>query len=153
MISELLASVDDIQTHLPEDKLDVSSNNAEEPINRYEIDAERLIKGYLSGVYNPPTLAVWVSPATTPDFIRSIAGRFIAAFYYALRYSEDIEHENSYGQGLYNEAMSMLECVRIGDVILPDPPTPIQGTMFGEQFFQPNSTSTPPKFSMDNVFG
>lgn len=154
-VEELLASVDDINTHLPTDKLDASSGDGVvvSAINLFEIDTSRLIKGYLSGVYTPTTLASWADPASTPEYIRSIAGRFIAAFYYAQRYSEDLDHDSNYAQGVYLEAMGMLDCVRIGEVILPVDQAPAAGTQFSEDFFLPNSHSTPPKFSMDTVFG
>lgn len=151
----ILASIDDINTHLPVDKLDASAAGADvvAAINLFEIDVNRLIKGYLSGVFNPTTLASWADPATTPQWIRQIAGRLIASFWYASRYSEDIPTESPYAQTLYTEAMSMLECVRTGEVIIPIAEAPLPNTIFSEAFFQPNSQSTPPKFSMDTVFG
>lgn len=154
-VTEILASLSDINTHLPVDKLDAESVDelTVSSIDLFEIDVDRLIRGYLSGVYTPATLAVWDSPANTPDYIRSIAGRLIASFWYAQRYSEDIESENHFAQGLYIEGMGMLDCVRTGEVILPTDVTPNAGTQFSEDFFQPNSKSTPPKFSMDTVFG
>lgn len=150
----ILASIDDINTHLPTDKLDAGSNVPviDNAISLHSIDVSRLILGYLSGVYTPTTLASWSSPGATPDYLRAIAGRLIAAFLYAQRYSEDIEGENKYAQSLYTEAMSMLEQVRFGEVILPTP-IPEAGTQFSEAFFAPNTQSTPPKFSMDTVFG
>jgi hypothetical protein len=151
-MTDILCDDQDISTHLPVDKLDPTSSELQPVVQLYQVDVERLIKGYLSGVYAPTTLAVWTGPSATPPWIRAIAARLIASFVYSNRYSEDLEHPNNYAQQLYTEAMDMLECVRIGDVILPTP-TPAQGTMFSEDFFQPNTQSTPPKFSMDNVFG
>ena len=129
-LNEILASADDINTHLPTDKLDVTDDAATAAVNLFEIDVDRLIKGTLSGVFAPTTLASWISPATTPQWIRGAAGRLIAGFYYAQRYSEDLASESSYAQGLYNEGMCMLEQVRNGDVILPISEAPAAETIF-----------------------
>jgi hypothetical protein len=149
-VTAILASVDDINTFLPTDKLDASSAGAEAAINLLEIEVARLITGCLSGVFTPTVLASWDTPDDTPDYIRSIAGRLIAAMWYAQRYSEDLETPSNFAQNLYNIAMGMIQCVRIGEVIIPNI---ITETMFTDDFFLPNANSTPPKFSMDIVFG
>jgi hypothetical protein len=149
-ITPILASVDDINTFLPTDKLDASSDGAEAAINLLEIEVARLIKGCLSGVFAPTVLASWVDPTSTPDYIRSIAGRLIAAMWYAQRYSEDLETPSNFAQNLYNIAMEMIGYVRIGEVVIPGL---TEETMFTDSFFLPNAQSTPPKFSMDTVFG
>lgn len=153
-MTDILCDTDDINTHLPTDKLDAGSTDAltTNSIRRFQIDVDRLIKGYLSGVFPPLTLAGWDSPDDTPDYIRAISGRLIAAYYYAQRYSEDDTEENKYAKAKYAEAMSMLECVRVGDVTL-NLDTPEAGTKFSEAFFTPNSKSIPPKFSMESNFG
>lgn len=151
-VNQILASLDDIQTHLPKDKLDVSASIAEPAINLLEIDVDRLIKGMLSGVFTPLTLAGWDEPDHTPDQIRRIAGMLIAAMFYAQRFSEDESAVTGFAQEKYNCAISMLNEIITGTIILPSP-TPTPGTVFSEAFFLPNSSSTPPKFSMDTVFG
>lgn len=152
-VNQILASLDDIQTHLPVDKLDVSASVAESAINLLEIDVDRLIKGMLSGVFTPLTLAGWDEPDHTPDQIRRIAGMLIAAIFYAQRFSEDNATVGTgFAQNLYNCGLSALNEIITGQIILPSP-TPTPGTVFNESFFLPNSSSTPPKFSMDTVFG
>ena len=143
----MLASLDDIRTHLPPDKFAATDGNAE--INFYQTDVERLIKGYLSSVFSAATLALWADPDSTPGYIRACAGRLIAAFYYAKRLSEDLpDWDRTYPQRLYNEAMAMIEAVRSGDVVL-DGVTEVPGTQFSTDFFFPDDTATAAKFTMD----
>lgn len=111
-----LASADDIQVHLPADKLIVSDDDAAS----LQKDVLRIIRGYLAGVFEPTVLASWVSPATTPELIRSIAGRLIASFYYARRYSEDDTDVPEYAQSKYNEAIAMLTRIAAGTLVLLD---------------------------------
>lgn len=142
----MLASFDDVRTHLPGDKLQVTDENPE--ILLFQVDVERLIKGYLSSVFSAATLAAWDEPASTPVYIRGCAGRLVAAFYYAKRYSVDIpDWDKTYPQRLYDEAMAMLEMVRNGEVDLGLPESP--GTAFDTSFFYPDSTARDPAFTMD----
>lgn len=140
-----LASLDDVRTHLPGDKLQVTDGNAE--ITLFQVDVERLVKGYLSSVFSAATLAAWTTPASTPTYIRACAGRLVAAFYYAKRYSVDIpDWDKTYPQRLYNEAMAMLEAVRSGEVDLGLAEE--AGTQFDNSFFFPTEDNIA-KFSMD----
>src|SRR5262245_14450637 len=124
-----LASLDDVKTHLPPDKFEATDGNPE--IALFQVDVERLIKGYLSSVFSATTLAAWADPSTTPSYIRSIAGRLVAAFYYAKKVSEDLpDWDRTYPQRLYDEAMLMLNMIREGDVILEEVPED-PGTAFG----------------------
>ena len=144
----MLASRDDINTHLPQDKLHVQDAN--EQVDKHQIDVDRVIKGYLSSTYSPATLAAWAEPVDTPGFIRSIAGRLVAAWHYARMYSEDIpDWDRTYPQRLYNEAMKMLEEVRSGVVDLDLPEE--AGTQFGSSFFYPTK-ETEPVFTMGMRF-
>lgn len=142
----MLASLDDIRTHLPADKFQVTDGNAE--IALFQTDVDRLIKGYLSSVFSAATLAVWATPGTTPGYIRGCAGRLIAAFYYAKKLSEDLpDWDRTYPQRLYDEAMQMLEQVRSGDVTLTGV-AEVSGNQFDSSFFFPDSTSEGAKFTM-----
>lgn len=145
----MLASIEDINTFLPQDKLSATDGNEE--IARHQIDVERVIKGYLSSTYSAVTLAAWADPDTTPNFIRSIAGRLIAAWHYARKLSEDMPDWNkTYPQRLYDEAMAMLLGVQNGDVDLGLPGEEA-GTTFGDGFFYPGK-DTEPVFTMDMRF-
>lgn len=145
----MLASLDDINTHLPQDKLSATDGNEE--IERYGVDVERVIKGYLSSTFSATTLAAWADPDTTPDFIRAVAGRLIAAFYYAKKYSEDLPNwDKTYPQRLYNDAMAMLLKVQTGEIDLGIPGEEA-GTQFDSSFFYPTK-DTEPVFTMDMRF-
>jgi len=144
----VLASLDDINAFLPRDKFSATDGNPE--ILLFQIDVERMIKGYLSSVFTSATLAGWAAPASTPGYIRSCAGRLIAAFYYAKKVSEDMpDWDGTYPQKLYDQAMAMLEKIREGKVVLIEVPDGEQpGTVFDSDFFWPREGSVP-KFEMD----
>src|SRR5688572_19326559 len=116
-MADILANTDDINTHLPTDKIAADDALAEDAIALIQVDTARLIRSMLSGTFTAVQLAVWVSPATTPDLIRGIAGRLIAAKHYATRYAEDSD-ESTYAQSLYNEAIAMLADIRNGNLIV-----------------------------------
>jgi hypothetical protein len=132
----MLADLDDINTFLPQDKLRAS--DGDDDINRFQIDVDRVIKGYLTSTYSATTLAAWDDPTTTPAYIRACAGRLIAAFFYRKKLSENnaASADLSYPQRIYNEAMEMLMEVRSGLVDLPEV-TETAGTDFSEEFFYP----------------
>ena len=141
-----LASLDDVNTHLPGDKFKASDGNPE--ITLFQTDIDRLIKGYLSSVFSQATLQQWATPAGTPKYIRACAGRLIAAFYYAKKVSEDLpDWDRTYPQRLYDIAMQMLEAVRTGAVVLEEVAEEI-GTAFDSSFFYPDA-SDEPSFTMD----
>lgn len=145
----MLATLDDINTFLPLDKLGATDGNEE--IDRFQTDVDRVIKGYLSSTYSAAVLAAWADPSSTPGVIRSIAGRLIAAFYYGMRYSEDLpDWDRTYPQRIYNEAMDMLLKVQTGDIDLGIPGEEA-GTQFGSNFFYPTK-DTEPVFTMDMRF-
>jgi len=154
-----LASLFDINTHLPQDKLQVTDGNDD----ALQLDAERLIKGYLADVYSPVTLASWSDPTIddpalpgyVPEYIRGIAGRFIAAFYYRIRYSEDTLDTPGYAQNLYDEAMDMLNKVVRGEITLIDvEESPATDVSLTNELFWPNdSTAEGPYFRMGMELG
>jgi hypothetical protein len=146
-----LASLDDVNVFLGEDKL--QALDADD--NSSQLDAERIIKGKLSYIYSPVVLASWTTPPTTPEYIRAIAGRLVAALYYGRAYSEEAVTVPAYAQKLYDEAMEMLCKVYDGIVILPEVPAVDQPTTGGRLTsgdFMPTSNEAP-KFTMNEVWG
>lgn len=142
-----LASLDDINTHLPEDKLSLTEGTDD----RFQIDAERIVRGYLAGAIPPVTLAAWVDPDSTPELIRAIVGRLIAAAYYAQRYSEDSTEVPEYAQDLYNKAISQLERIQAGTlelVDIDDLTLLTSNVSFDSDDFYPNDTAPEPVFRM-----
>lgn len=144
----MLASLADVNTHLPGDKFTATDGGPD--YLSFQTDVTRLVKGYLSSVFSATTLAAWADPDSTPATIRAIAGRLVAAFYYAKKVSEDIpDWDGTYPQRLYDEAMKMLEMIRTGLIVLPEvPPDDQPGTFFDSSFFYPDSTDEP-SFTMD----
>jgi hypothetical protein len=144
-----LASLDDINAHLPSiaqitDLVD----------DQLQLDAERIVKGYLSNVYSAATLAAWAIPTQTPGLIRSIAGRLIAAWFYASKTAGDVAGFPDYSQNKYNEAIALLEQIRSGDIVLTEV---VEEAATGERFtindFYPNDIEDPaPMFSINDAF-
>jgi len=97
MASELLASLEDINTHLPSDKARMQDSDDDS----LQIDVFRYVRALLAGFFPVTTLSGWNTPANTPEIIRGVAGRIIAAKWYATLYSEDIEGASEYAQALY----------------------------------------------------
>lgn len=141
-----MAFVDDadVQIQLPYDKLKIEE--IPDDLDEAKKDAERIVRGYLAGVYEPATLASWSTPDNTPELIRAITGRFAAALIYRLRYSEDALDDPEFAQNKYNEAMDMLNKLIAGDMVLEE--VPDIGNQFSSDWFEPNNDSDPPKFAM-----
>jgi hypothetical protein len=147
-----LANLDDINSFLPQDKFRATDGNPK--ITLFQIDVERLVKGYLGSVFSATELNAWADPATTPNLIQSVAGRLIAAFYYRDKVSEQVatHEERAYPQRLYNEAMLMLDGIRLGKITLAEV-SELPGTAFDTDYFYPNDLEVDaPKFTMDMRF-
>jgi len=136
----------DVQAHLPSDKLKFE----EIPDDKEQLilDAERVIRGTLAGVIAPLTLAAWTDPDSTPQLIRAISGRLVAAATYRLRYSEDSLDDPQYAQFIYDEAMRLLMGIISGSIILEEVPT--EGAQFDNTYFWPNNSTDEPKFTMED---
>jgi hypothetical protein len=149
-MTQILADLDDINTHLPEDKLEGNDDNTD----KLQIDAARFVRAMLAGFVPTATLATWDEPDNTPELIRGIAGRIIAAKYYAIRYAEDSDI-SEYAQALYNEGMDMINRIRSGELVLLDESgneIAVLGASLSEDDFFPNDSSDPPVFTMDQQF-
>lgn len=147
-----LASLDDVNKFLDESKVLVT--DADEEFDQES--AERIIRGYLAGHIEPVELASWKSPNKTPEIVRDIAGRLVAAFRYRKLYSEDVNEVSPYAQNLYNEAIDMLKKVVNGELALVDVTTNevvdvLEGASFTRGMFYPDKDTTP-KFGMDLTF-
>lgn len=136
----------DVQIHLPVDKLKIEE--IPDDLSDAKRDAERIVRGYLTGSVDALTLASWDTPDHTPDTIRAIAGRLCAALIYRVRYSEATTEYAEYAQMLYNEAMMMLQRIVDGTLDIPGVLTP----QFDNTYFEPNALSSDPKFAMDDIY-
>ena len=151
-MNEILASLTDINTFLPDDK--ALMGDADD--DAFQIDTARTIKGNLAGVFQPVTLMAWGTPENTPELIRGIAGRMIAARWYARLYSEDDTSLSEYAQNLYMEAVGMLNDIRTGSLIVLDADdTPVETNMLvlSDAVFWPNDSTPGPYFTMTTEFG
>jgi hypothetical protein len=148
-MSQILADLNDINAHLPEDKLEGNDDNTD----KLQVDVARFVRAMLAGYVPIVTLVTWTSPENTPEIIRGIAGKLIAAKYYAIRYAEDAD-VSDYAQNLYNEAVAQLGLIRTGELVILDGDVEIevQGANLNEDDFWPNDTTSPPKFTMDQEF-
>jgi hypothetical protein len=149
MAGEILASLDDINTHLPSDKASIADAD-DDP---FQTDVARYVRSLLSGFFPSEVLATWTNPDNTPELIRGIAGRLIAAQWYATLYSEDISGVSEYAQGKYNEANNMIDRIRNGSMVVVDTngiPIVIEGVGLDATVL---ASTSDPKFTMDMAFG
>jgi hypothetical protein len=149
-----LASNEDVRSWIPEDKLAFDDPDIKGP----QLEAQRLIKAALSGVFTPTVLNSWVDPDDTPALIRNVAGELVAAYLYRDRYAEDDPTLSEYAQQLYNEAYAKITEIRAGTlVVLDDNDEPIADTGLdvGPEDAFPNSQTPGPYFTMemDGIFG
>lgn len=70
MGANLLADTNDLREWLPVGEL---------PNSKYQVEAYRIIRTQLAGVFTPVEMHEWVSPATTPTDVRRVAGRLTVA--------------------------------------------------------------------------
>jgi hypothetical protein len=143
-----LASVEDINLHLPDDKLEVS--HARYPA--FQLDAERIVRGSFAGFWPATVLASWTTPDNVPGLIRAIAGRLVAAFYYRYRYSEEGIGDPEYAQFKYNEAMAFIQKIISGEMVVEEVlDVPTAGHSLSELDFWPNDSTPGPVFTVDMI--
>lgn len=116
--TEIMATIDDVNGNLDGEVIEATADNS----NLIQISVARVIRGYLSATVDTTTLMSWSSPDNTPETVREIAAKLIAAQVYfteAARQSFMIE-DNNYAQRLYDEAMKMLQGIIDGNIIIGD---------------------------------
>lgn len=147
----MLSSIEDVRRWLAEDKLQVDEASTQS----FQIEAERLIKATLSGVFSATTLASWTDPETTPPLISSIAGKLIAAYIYREAYSEDESTVPPYAQALYQEAVNDLLNIRKGTLTVLDVNDEVITNLDQPTTadFWPNDTTAGPLFGIEMTFG
>lgn len=149
--NELYASLEDINAHLESHKAAIE--DAEDDV--LQVDVFRFIRSKLVGTFATTILSLWTDPDSTPELVRAIAGRLIAAKWYMQIYTEDDPEPSTYSQFLYDEALSMLQQIIDGGLIVIDPVTeePYPGVtsgLLGEADFWPSDDA--PKFTMGMEF-
>jgi hypothetical protein len=153
MPGEILASLADINTHLPADKAKMEDSDDD----LFQIDAARYVRSLLAGMFSASTLQGWDTPANTPELIRGVAGRIIAAKWYATLFSEDVDGVSAFAQSLYDEANAIIVGIRSGiNVVLDsnDSPIPVEiGLSSGSVDFWPNDSTAGPIFAIGQNLG
>ena len=121
-MAEILASLDDINANLPsEENVVVKATTANSDL--IQVSVSRVVRGYLSSTLTSDILMSWNEPDETPDIIREIAAKLIAAqlfFSEVAKSSLDID-PNGFAQKLYNEAMALLNGITSGAIQIEDP--------------------------------
>ena len=145
----VLVELTDINVHLPEDKLAVLNADDDD----LQLDAERTVKARLSGTFSPTVLASWVDKTTTPEIIKEVIGKLIAAKVYARAFSSEVGGVPEYAQWLYDQAMEILDGIILGNISVPEvTDTPDTGQHLTRDMFWPNSTTGGPRFKRTDVF-
>lgn len=144
----MYADLEDIRVWLRDSMIAVNDANTKQP----NIDAGRIIRARLSGVFAPTVLQSWDSPDNTPELIRSIAGRLTAAYLYRSLMSSETDQTSLYANELWIESMGVLNDIRSGDTILVDANNvPIDSTGANLLSFFPTNAQAP-LFSVNDVF-
>lgn len=148
-----LAELDDINVHLPDDKIKLQDADDD----ARQLDAERVVKARLSGTFSPVTLASWSTPNDTPSIIREVAGKLMAAMHYAKKFSSEVVGVPEYAQWLYDQAMETLDGIVLGTIVIPPdelPPdeSPDAGQHLTSDMFWPNAETGGPRFGRNDVF-
>jgi hypothetical protein len=121
-MAEILASLDDINANLPsEENVVVEATTANSDL--IQVSVARIVRGYLSSTLTSEILMSWSSPDVTPQIIREIAGKLIAAqlfFQETSKSSLDID-PNSFAQLLYNQAIALLTGIVAGSIWIDVP--------------------------------
>lgn len=117
---EILASLDDINANLPSDDGSPVTIADDENSSLLQISVARVIRGYLTRVIDNGTLQGWATPDATPDTVREIAAKLIAAQLYFNQTAKTtpLINKDSFAQKLYDEAIAMLQQIIMGDIIL-----------------------------------
>lgn len=138
---EILASIEDINSELP--SRDTGGTTSGYPVvveatmentALLQISIARVVRAYLSGVVDSAILMGWDNPTDTPEPIRPIAAKMIAAqlyFNHASRTNLTIDERN-FAQIRYNEAMDMLNKIIAGEILL-GPEVPTESAAMGEE--------------------
>jgi hypothetical protein len=147
----LYATLDDINVHLPVEQGKAQMMDGQDDM--LQVDAYRLIRGRLSGTFDLTVINTWTNPATTPEQIRQIAGKLIAAKWYALLVAEDEPDGSLYAQTLYNEAIAALNDIRNGTMsVIGIDGLEIESTTATQTAFYPNDTAPDPSFSVEETW-
>jgi len=151
--NEIMCTLDDINGNLDGVIIEATPDNSD----LVQVSVARVVRGYLSRIIDPVSLASWVTPDVTPDIIREIAAKLCASqIYYNEISRTSIEvTNNNYAQRKYDEAMALLQEVINGSIVLYDPSTGLPivvspaDSLGTEDFFPVDSTDRAFTLSMN----
>ncbi len=147
---EVLASYSDINVQLPT-TFAVDANT--EGIDAASLDAIRIVRGSLLGVFSPTVIAGWDSPTHTPELIRGVAARLIAALMYSRLFAAQDSDTPDFANQKYRAAMQTLKQIRSGELILLDVDnTTLLTAGWSNTDFYPNAEASGPIFTLDMEF-
>jgi hypothetical protein len=136
---EIMASLNDINANLDGEVVEATASNTD----LIQISVARVIRGYLAQIVDPVIMATWVSPEATPEIIREVAGKMIAAqlYYNETAKSSTTVAPTHYAQVLYNQAMELLNQIVQGEVVIGGiPTTPLESVELGLDYFPIDDT-------------
>lgn len=137
-MAEILTTTDEINAFLPAGVVVADSTNTPE----LQVAISRIIRGNLSSIFTPVTMATWNMPANTPEYVREIAAKLIAAHLYRKYLSQNTAEilDRHYAQRLYDEGMAMLMQVQAGLVDLGIETDPSATELTTADFFPVDDT-------------
>ena len=139
------AGVSDVNVHLPDDKAQILDGEMPNLL----LDAERTINSRLASTFEATDFASWTEPAETPEIIRAIAGKLVAAKFYANLVAEDQADGSVFAQNLYNEAIQELNDIRDGILtVIGVDGNPLINDSLTETSFLPNNSTQDPFFAV-----
>lgn len=117
-------------------------------------NADNLVRGFLKPLFGDP-VDDWVHDGTgatlTPKLVKDIASMLMASYRYAKVYSEDVIPEADYAARLEARAMSLLNMLKTGELVLADTEL-VSGTLFEQDDFWPNDTTAVTEIEDDRKF-
>lgn len=136
---EIMASLNDINANLDGEVVEATASNTD----LIQISVARVIRGFLAQIVDPTIMVTWTTPETTPDIIREVAGKMIAAqlYYNETAKSTTTVAPTHYAQILYNQAMELLNQIVQGEVVIGGiPTTPLESVELGLDYFPIDDT-------------
>lgn len=141
-MAEILATLDDINAELPSDGQEPMVVADDDNTELLQISVARIVRGYLSRVVDNGVLVSWASPESTPELVSTIAGKLIASqlYFNETAKTTTILDPDSFAQKRYDEAMSLLNQIIAGTIVIPDiVVNPVEG-LTDLDFFPVDST-------------
>jgi hypothetical protein len=118
-VNEILATLDDVNANLDGEVIEATPDNTD----LVQISVARVVRAYLARIVDQPTMSSWITPEATPEIVREIAAKLIAAQVYFNEGARTalLVDQNSFAQRKYDEAMALLQGVIEGSISIIGP--------------------------------